>query len=134
MNPLYIENAGTIVDKVDALINVVNILTEKMFETTVKQATKDIANLNTATDKLLSNMDISISCLLQNGLVDAEDVKKIFTEWLVDYDYKAGDIVVYGDAVYECLQEHHSLANWTPDAAHSLWKKLYTVAVVADEN
>ena len=126
-NPLFIEDVGTLHDKVNACIRVLNVITNKMFVTTIPQATADISKLSATTGKLVSDIDISISTLLQNGLVNAEDIEKIFTAWLVDFDYKAGDIVVYGNVVYECLQGHHTQETWTPDVSPSLWKKLYTV-------
>jgi hypothetical protein len=41
--------------------------------------------------------------------------------WAANIAYSAGDVVTYGGNVYECIQAHTSLSNWTPDATPALW-------------
>lgn len=38
--------------------------------------------------------------------------------------YKTGDRVAHGGVLYRCLQDHKSQADWTPDAAASLWVRV----------
>lgn len=54
----------------------------------------------------------------------ASDIPQIFPEWAVDTAYKAGDRRRYGEKLYKCLQDHTSQADWTPDAAPSLWVEI----------
>jgi hypothetical protein len=41
--------------------------------------------------------------------------------WAANVAYATGDVVTYGGNVYECIQAHTSLSNWTPDATPALW-------------
>jgi chitinase len=41
--------------------------------------------------------------------------------WAANVAYKAGDAVTFGGNVYECIQGHTSLSNWTPDSTPALW-------------
>ena len=54
----------------------------------------------------------------------AADVPSVFPEWATDTAYKAGDRRRYGEKLYKCLQDHTSQADWTPDAAPSLWVEI----------
>lgn len=40
------------------------------------------------------------------------------------HHYEFGDRFTYGDIVYEVRKEHNSQADWTPDIATSLYKKV----------
>lgn len=54
----------------------------------------------------------------------AAQVPAAFAPWAVDISYVTGTRVSYEGFVYKCLQDHTSQADWTPDAAPSLWAKL----------
>lgn len=54
----------------------------------------------------------------------AAQVPLAFAPWRVDTFYTAGTRISYEVFVYKCLQDHTSQADWTPDAAPSLWTKL----------
>jgi hypothetical protein len=41
--------------------------------------------------------------------------------WKENVNYKVGDIVIYNNKKYRCLQSHTSISVWTPEAAASLW-------------
>lgn len=62
------------------------------------------------------------------GLTDEQalEVPIFFPAWAVGYPYKVDDRVQYGEILYKCLTAHTSQADWTPDAAPSLWAKLLT--------
>ena len=57
-------------------------------------------------------------------------VSSIFDEWAVNVKYVTGDCVAYGvnavgdPQLYQVLQDHTSAAQWTPDTATSLYKKV----------
>lgn len=48
----------------------------------------------------------------------------IYPAWRPGIDYKAGKRVRYIGALYRVLQDHTSQADWTPDAAPSLFAKV----------
>lgn len=49
---------------------------------------------------------------------------EFYPEWTTDTDYATGFKVQYGGKLYKCLTAHASQADWTPDAAPSLWAKV----------
>lgn len=49
---------------------------------------------------------------------------EFYPEWTTGTDYAAGFKVQYGGTLYKCLTAHTSQADWTPDAAPSLWAKV----------
>ena len=51
-------------------------------------------------------------------------VVALYPEWKADVNYSAGQRLVYADVLYKVLQEHTSQADWTPDAATSLFAKV----------
>lgn len=58
------------------------------------------------------------------------EVPSVYPAYAVGKAYKAGDIFSYGEnsvgdpQLYQVLQEHTSAAEWTPDAAASLYKAI----------
>lgn len=48
----------------------------------------------------------------------------IYPAWLPGIDYKAGQRVRHNGTLYRILQGHTSQADWTPDAAPSLFAKV----------
>ena len=49
---------------------------------------------------------------------------EFYPEWTTDTDYSVGFKVQHGGTLYKCLQAHTSQADWSPDAAPSLWAKV----------
>ena len=49
---------------------------------------------------------------------------EFYPEWTTDIDYSVGFKVQHGGILYKCLTAHTSQADWTPDAAPSLWAKV----------
>ena len=49
---------------------------------------------------------------------------EFYPEWTTDTDYAAGFKVRHNGTLYKCLTAHASQADWTPDAAPSLWAKV----------
>ena len=54
----------------------------------------------------------------------AEQVVDAFPAWQVGKAYEVGYRVRYQGALYKCVQAHTSQADWTPDAAPSLWSRV----------
>lgn len=49
---------------------------------------------------------------------------EFYPEWTTDTDYATGFKVQYGGKLYKCLQAHTAQADWTSEAAPSLWAKV----------
>lgn len=49
---------------------------------------------------------------------------EFYPAWEAGTDYAAGFKVQYGGTLYKCLQAHTAQADWSPDAAPSLWAKV----------
>ena len=64
---------------------------------------------------------------INNLIVDdntALRMVEFYPEWEAGTDYAAGFKVQYGGTLYRCLTAHTSQADWSPDAAPSLWAKV----------
>lgn len=66
--------------------------------------------------------------LAEAGSIDATTAAEhadLFAPWAAPVNYKAGNIRRYTDGqLYQCLQDHTSQEDWTPDASTSLWKRV----------
>ena len=52
-------------------------------------------------------------------------VKYLYADWDENgIGYLAGDRVKYNEKLYKCLQNHTSQADWSPEAAPSLWAEI----------
>lgn len=49
---------------------------------------------------------------------------EFYPAWEADTDYAAGFKVQHNGTLYKCLQAHTAQADWTPEAAPSLWAKV----------
>lgn len=54
----------------------------------------------------------------------AADIPAVFPEWAVCVAYKYDDRRRYAGELYKCIQPHTSQADYTPDAAVSLWVEI----------
>lgn len=62
--------------------------------------------------------------MAEGGQIDAATAAEhadLFAPWAYPINYKVGNIRRYGGALYKCVQDHTSQADWTPDTASSLW-------------
>lgn len=67
---------------------------------------------------------ITFVTLAEAGNIDevtAGEHAEIFSEWVSGVSYAVGNIRRYNGKLYKCILEHTSQADWTPDAAVSLW-------------
>lgn len=44
--------------------------------------------------------------------------------WRANLLVEVGDVYAYGDALWRCVQQHTTQANWTPDTVAALWRKV----------
>lgn len=67
---------------------------------------------------------ITFATMAEAGAIDATTAAEhaeLFSPWAYPVSYKVGNIRRYGGALYKCVQDHTSQADWTPDTAASLW-------------
>ena len=67
---------------------------------------------------------ITFVTLAEAGSIDtvtAGEHTEMFSPWENSVGYTAGQLRSYKNKLYKCLQAHTSQADWTPDAAVSLW-------------
>lgn len=67
---------------------------------------------------------IAFVTLSEAGAIDnvtAAEHADLFTQWACTVSYKTGQIRRYNGKLYRCVQDHTSQADWTPEAAPSLW-------------
>ena len=60
----------------------------------------------------------------------AYEVPVLYPMWKEGMAYTAGERIMYNDVLYKVLTAHTSQADWTPDAAVSLFAKV----LIVDEN
>ena len=66
---------------------------------------------------------------LRESATDEQAIKVpvLYPKWKEGVEYKVGDRVAYKDILYKVLTGHTSQADWTPDAAPSLFTKVLIV-------
>lgn len=69
---------------------------------------------------------------LRNSAADEQALKAsaLYPKWKVGTDYQKDERVLYDDILYKVLTDHTSQADWTPDAAPSLFAKV----LIPDKN
>ena len=69
---------------------------------------------------------------LRNSATDEQALKAsaLYPKWKVGTDYQKDERVLYDDILYKVLTDHTSQADWTPDAAPSLFAKV----LIPDKN
>ena len=85
-----------------------------------------IASYREEIDKNKLTSDIVFVLLAENGTMDevtATEHLDAFARWEPSINYVVGNLRVYNNKLYKCLQAHTSQADWTPDAAPALWKE-----------
>ncbi len=69
---------------------------------------------------------IAFVVLAESGSIDdvtAGEHVDLFSPWESGIAYAVGNLRQYDGSLYRCTQAHTSQADWTPDAAVSLWVK-----------
>ena len=69
---------------------------------------------------------------LRNSAADEQALKAsaLYLKWKVGTDYQKDERVLYNNILYKVLTDHTSQADWTPDAAPSLFAKV----LIPDKN
>lgn len=69
---------------------------------------------------------------LRNSATDEQALKvsALYPKWKVGTAYQKDERVLYNDILYKVLTDHTSQADWTPDAAPSLFTKV----LIPDKN
>ena len=67
------------------------------------------------------HIEIAVQSLPDN---EALETVMLYPMWKSDTAHPAGQRVRYNGTLYKCLTAHTSQADWTPDAAPSLWAKV----------
>lgn len=69
---------------------------------------------------------------LRNSAADEQALKAsaLYPKWKVGTDYQKDKRVLYNNILYKVLTDHTSQADWTPDAAPSLFTKV----LIPDKN
>ena len=69
---------------------------------------------------------------LRNSATDEQALKvsALYPKWKVGTAYQKDERVLYNDILYKVLTDHTSQADWTPDAAPSLFAKV----LIPDKN
>lgn len=91
----------------------------------LERVTLAFVDAGTLTTEAVAVQSILFVNAAESGAVDdttANEHVDLFAAWAYPITYKTGNIRKYGSQLYRCLQDHTSQADWTPDAASSLWK------------
>lgn len=76
---------------------------------------------------------IAIADLIRQDAISVEDMKELvalYPNFEVGKAYAIGDLVEYGNELYEVIQSHTSQEGWTPDTVPALFKSKTVVAVI----
>ena len=77
--------------------------------------------------EVLKNMLDNMTDVVENMPDDViSRMEAYFYDWQEDCLYLTGKVVVYGEYLYRCLQDHTSQPAWTPDISPSLWARVLT--------
>ena len=85
-----------------------------------------IASYREEIDKNKAVADIVFITLAEEGTLDeitATEHLEVFSRWEPNITYQAGNLRVYEEKLYKCLQSHTSQEAWTPDVTPALWKE-----------
>lgn len=89
-----------------------NYLKEKNEQTNLKKANDQLNVL--VKDKLLPKLSDK----------EAYTIRVLYPEFQIGIVYKVGERIMYKDKFYKVISEHTSQADWTPDAAVSLFVEI----------
>lgn len=85
-----------------------------------------IASYREEIDKNKAVADIVFVTLAEEGTLDeitATEHLEVFSQWEPNITYQAGNLRVYEEKLYKCLQSHTSQEAWAPDVTPALWKE-----------
>ena len=130
MNPLWIDpNKGSVSEKLQAVINILNIITQEMYEGRVKQTQNDIVKVEEKIDTVNATQSITFVTLAEAGQIDdvtATEHADLFVRWIEGVDCYDGRIVKRFEELYQVIEGkgHIAQTGWEPENAPSLFKKI----------
>lgn len=123
----FTDNAS-VEEKIQALMNIVNWLSQQMSVGRVPNNRKELENnLKSTEEKLTIPLSIAFVKMAEKGEIDevtASEHTDLFLSWGTSINYTVGDLRSYEGKLYKCLQAHTSQEDWTPNTATSLWKEV----------
>lgn len=97
---LKLEDIKTLNDKIESLIS-------------TEEAVKNFIN-----EKIKEDLKIKTN--------DVAKLKKLLEKWIIDKFYLKGDIILYNEDIYECLENHQSNLETIPSIDNKTWKAIKT--------
>lgn len=67
-------------------------------------------------------MSVNSAYAYLKTLSEFEDAEDVIDQWKVGTAYFIGDLVMYQEQEYECIQSHTSQEGWEPHTTPALWK------------
>lgn len=83
-----------------------------------------ISMVSRKVDESTATTNIAFVTLAESGNIDevtATEHISVFASWEPGVGYAVGNLRVYGDRLYKCVQAHTSQSDWTPDTTPALW-------------
>lgn len=68
-------------------------------------------------------MSVNKAYALLKAIPEWEDAEDVIDKWAAATSYYTGDLVIYGEQQYECIQPHTSQEGWEPPNVPALWKE-----------
>ena len=62
-------------------------------------------------------------CTPPSPVEEGEDGNPVAQPYTDSRQYQAGEVVDYQGELYTCQQDHYAAPGWTPENAHSMWKR-----------
>lgn len=69
------------------------------------------------------DMSVNKAYALLKSMPEWEDAEDVIDKWAIGTAYYVGDLVVYEEQRYECIQSHTSQEGWEPPNVPALWQK-----------
>lgn len=115
------------IDLVNAALSTMKNYMDEFKNTITQYARHDeLQALSDELNKKAVIADLVFILLAENGTIDeitATEHLDVFAQWAPSVSYTAGNLRVYQDKLYKCLQSHTSQEDQTPDNTPALWKE-----------
>lgn len=63
---------------------------------------------------------------------EIKELAELFDPWKIGEDVVEGDLREYEGELYECIDDHTTQSDWTPDITDSLWKSKSAPGVIPE--
>ena len=68
------------------------------------------------------DMSVNKAYALLKAMPEWEDAEDVIDKWAIGTAYYIGDLVMYQEQEYKCIQPHTSQEGYEPDSTTALWK------------